>query len=102
MENLVIGIIVLVVGYVVYSKFIKKDESVPAPSPAKAPAPAPEPKKAVVKKAEVKKVPTKTVLNKMTKKELDNFAKVEFGVKLDARLKKDDMIKAFQKEAKAK
>jgi hypothetical protein len=86
----------------VYSKFIKKDESVPAPSPAKAPAPAPAPKKAVVKKAEVKKVPTKTVLNKMTKKELDNFAKVEFGVKLDARLKKDDMIKAFQKEAKAK
>ena len=48
MENLVIGIIVLVVGYVVYSKFIKKDESVPAPSPAKAPAPAPAPK-AVVK-----------------------------------------------------
>jgi hypothetical protein len=102
MENLVIGIIVLVVGYVVYNKFIKKDESVPAPSPAKTPAPAPAPKKAVVKKAEVKKVPTKTVLNKMTKKELDNFAKVEFGVKLDARLKKDEMIKAFQKEAKAK
>ena len=36
----------------------------------------------------------------MTKKELDDFANVEFGVKLDARLKKDDMIKAFQKEVK--
>ena len=37
----------------------------------------------------------------MSKKELDNFAKTEFDIKLDARLKKDDMIKAFQKEAKA-
>jgi hypothetical protein len=101
MENLVIGIIVLVVGYVVYNSFIKKDESKPAPTPAKAPVKAPAPKK-VVAKAEVKKVPTKSVLSSMTKKELDNFAKVEFDVKLDARLKKDDMIKALQKEAKAK
>ena len=58
----------------------------------KAPAPAPAEAKA--------KVPSKAQLSKMTKKELDDFAKVEFGVKLDARLKKDDMIKAFQKEVK--
>jgi hypothetical protein len=97
MENLVIGIIVVVVGYVVYSKFIKSDDVVS--TPAKAPAPAPAP--VVEAKAEVQKVPTKTVLTKMSKKELDNFAKAEFDIKLDARLKKDDMIKAFQKEAKA-
>ena len=77
------------------------EQSKPAPTPAKAPVKAPAPKK-VVAKAEVKKVPTKSVLSSMTKKELDNFAKVEFDVKLDARLKKDDMIKALQKEAKAK
>ena len=97
MENLVIGIIVFaIVGFVVYNSFFK-EESVPKPSPAKAHAPAPAP----VGEAEVKKVPTKTVLNKMSKKELDNFAKAEWDIKLDARLKKDDMIKAFQKEAKA-
>ena len=94
MDNLVIGIIVVVVGFVVYNSFFKKDKVVS--TPAKAPAPAPAP----VVEAEVKKVPTKTVLNKMSKKELDNFAKTEFDIKLDARLKKDDMIKAFQKEAK--
>ena len=96
MENLVIGIIVVaVVGFVVYNSFFKDKESVSAPAPKPAPAPAP------VVEAEVKKVPTKTVLNKMSKKELDNFAKAEWDIKLDARLKKDDMIKAFQKEAKA-
>lgn len=95
MDNLVIGIIVVVVGFVVFNKFFKKDDVVS--TPAKAPAPAPAP--VVEAKAEVK-VPTKTVLNKMSKKELDNFAKAEFDIKLDARLKKDDMIKAFQKEAK--
>jgi hypothetical protein len=95
MDNLVIGIIVVVVGFVVFNKFFKKDDVVS--TPAKAPAPAPAP----VVEAEVKKVPTKTVLNKMSKKELDNFAKTEFSIKLDARLKKDDMIKSFQKEAKA-
>lgn len=98
MENLVIGIIVVaIVGFVVYNSFFKEEEVKAKPSPAKAPAPAPAP----VVEAEVKKVPTKTVLNKMSKKELDNFAKAEWDIKLDARLKKDDMIKAFQKEAKA-
>ena len=91
MENLVgIGIVVAVVGFVVYKIFWKSDDSVSSSAPVSAPAPA-----------EAKaKVPSKSELNKMTKKELDNFAKAEFGVKLDARLKKDDMIKAFQKEVK--
>tara|TARA_Y100001937_G_scaffold127480_1_gene199880 strand:- start:697 stop:972 length:276 start_codon:yes stop_codon:yes gene_type:complete len=91
MENLVgIGIVVAVVGFVVYKIFWKSDDSVSSSAPVSAPAPA-----------EAKaKVPSKSDLNKMTKKELDNFAKAEFGVKLDARLKKDDMIKAFQKEVK--
>ena len=91
MENLVgIGIVVAEVGFVVYKIFWKSDDSVSSSAPVSAPAPA-----------EAKaKVPSKSELNKMTKKELDNFAKAEFGVKLDARLKKDDMIKAFQKEVK--
>ena len=86
MENLVgIGIVIVIAGFVVYKMFWGKDEvSAPAPAPAEAKA----------------KVPSKAQLSKMTKKELDDFAKVEFGVKLDARLKKDDMIKAFQKEVK--
>tara|TARA_B100000073_G_C23688667_1_gene555524 strand:- start:567 stop:845 length:279 start_codon:yes stop_codon:yes gene_type:complete len=92
MENLVgIGIVIAIAGFVVYKMFWGKDE-VSAPAPVKAPAPAPAEAKA--------KVPSKAQLSKMTKKELDDFAKVEFGVKLDARLKKDDMIKAFQKEVK--
>ena len=92
MENLVgIGIVIVIAGFVVYQIFWSKDE-VSAPAPVKAPAPAPAEAKA--------KVPSKAQLSKMTKKELDDFANVEFGVKLDARLKKDDMIKAFQKEVK--
>ena len=91
MENLVgIGIVIVIAGFVVYKIFWKSDDSVSSSAPVSAPAPA-----------EAKaKVPSKSDLNKMTKKELDNFAKAEFGVKLDARLKKDDMIKAFQKEVK--
>ena len=65
-----------------------------------APAPVPAPKKEVVKE-ETKKVPSKAVLNKMTKKELDAFAS-DFGVKLDARKTKAAMITDFQKEAKKK
>ena len=37
----------------------------------------------------------------MTKKELDQLAKVEFGVTLVARQTKDKMIAALQKEVKA-
>ena len=91
MENLVgIGIVVAIVGFVVYKMFWNNDDPVSSSAPVSTPAPA-----------EAKtKVPSKSDLNKMTKKELDNFAKAEFGVNLDARLKKDDMIKAFQKEVK--
>tara|TARA_B100001057_G_scaffold425109_1_gene448304 strand:- start:2178 stop:2444 length:267 start_codon:yes stop_codon:yes gene_type:complete len=88
MEYLGIGIVIAVVGFVVYKSFWDKDDSASSSAPVSAPAPA------------EAKVPSKSDLNKMTKKELDNFAKAEFGVKLDARLKKDDMIKAFQKEVK--
>lgn len=100
MDNFVIFVIaVLVIGGGIY--FFNKGkgkESAPVVSKP-TPAPAPAPVKEVVK-AEVKKAPTKAVLNKMTKKELDMFAKSEFGISLDARLKKDDMIKSFQKEVK--
>jgi len=101
MDNFVIFVIaVLVIGGGIY--FFNKGkgkESTPVVSkPTPAPAPAPAPKE--VAKEEVKKAPTKAVLNKMTKKELDMFAKSEFGISLDARLKKDDMIKSFQKEVK--
>jgi|SRR6056300_1629101 len=100
MDNFVIFVIaVLVIGGGIY--FFNKGkgkESAPVVSKP-TPAPAPAPVKEVVK-AEVKKAPTKTVLNKMTKKELDMFAKSEFGISLDARLKKEDMIKSFQKEVK--
>jgi len=99
MENLLgLGIVVVIAGFVIYKMVWSSNDSVtsaPVESkPAKAPAKAPAPAEAKAK------VPSKAVLNKMTKKELDNFANTEFGVKLDGRLKKDDMIKAFQKEAK--
>ena len=58
-----------------------------------APAPAP-----VV---EVQKAPTKAQLSKLTKKQIDDLAKLEWGIKLDARKSKDDMIKEFIKLAKA-
>jgi hypothetical protein len=63
--------------------------------PVKAPAPTPAP---VV---EVKKAPTKAQLSKLTKKQIDDLAKLEWGIKLDARKSKDDMIKEFIKLAKA-
>jgi len=89
-----IALAVLAVGI----KFVRgnKNAEVKVETVAK---PKPAPAKKVVKKAEVKKVPTKTVLNKMSKKELDVFAK-DFGVTLDARKTKADMITIFQKEAK--
>jgi len=62
MENFIgIGIVVVIVGFVVYQSFFKKDkvvESKPAPAPAPAPAP----------KAPAKpKVPSAAELNKKTK-----------------------------------
>jgi hypothetical protein len=37
----------------------------------------------------------------LTKKQIDDLAKLEWGIKLDARKSKDDMIKEFIKLAKA-
>jgi len=106
MEMSPIGLVILLaIGvFVVYQVFFNKSEDAPV-SKAKAPAAQPAPKKAepkAVKKVEEKvKAPTKAVLSKMTKKEIDNLAKVDFGVKLDARETKDKMIAALQKEVKA-
>lgn len=104
MEMSPIGIVILVAigGFIVWKVFFNKS-SVPS-SKAKAPAAQPAPKKAEPKAVAVKekvKVPTKTVLSKMTKKELDQLAKVDFDVTLDARQTKDKMIAALQKEVKA-
>ena len=93
MENIFgIVVVVAIAGFVIW-KFTNKDSSsveVSTPEPAKAPEPAP-----------VKvKVPSKTVLSKMTKKQIDELAQNDFGVVLDARKNKDEMIKTFQKEAK--
>jgi len=87
MENFIgIGIVVVIVGFVVYQSFFKKDdvvESKPAPAPAPAPAP----------KAPAKpKVPTAAELNKKTKAELELLAR-ENGVELDLRKKKADLVK---------
>ena len=87
MENFIgIGIVVVIVGFVVYQSFFKKDkvvESKPAPAPAPAPAP----------KAPAKpKVPSAAELNKKTKAELELLAR-ENGVELDLRKKKADLVK---------
>jgi len=87
MENFIgIGIVVVIVGFVVYQSFFKKNdvvESKPAPAPAPAPAP----------KAPAKpKVPTAAELNKKTKAELELLAR-ENGVELDLRKKKADLVK---------
>jgi len=93
MENsigIIIGIVV--VGFFAYKIFYKGDKVVDVPAKAPAPAPAP---------VEVKKAPTKAQLSKLTKKQIDDLAKLEWGIKLDARKSKDDMIKEFIKLAKA-
>tara|TARA_B100002019_G_C21025072_1_gene476802 strand:- start:228 stop:557 length:330 start_codon:yes stop_codon:yes gene_type:complete len=93
MENsigIIIGIVV--VGFIAYKIFYKGEKVVDVPAKAPAPAPAP---------VEVKKAPTKAQLSKLTKKQIDDLAKLEWGIKLDARKSKDDMIKEFIKLAKA-
>ena len=98
MENSSIGIViaVVVVGFIVWNFFFKADSSASAPAPVKVKAPAKAP--AVV---EVKKAPTKAQLSSKTKKEIDDLAKVEWGITLDARETKDKMIASFIKQAKA-
>ena len=100
-----IGLVILVAigGFVVWKVFFSNKDD--APVVAKKPAPAPAVKKAEpvakVVAEDVVKLPTKTALSKMTKKEIDNLAQVDFGVTLDARVTKDKMISALQKEVKA-
>jgi len=58
-----------------------------------------EPKPAPAPKAEVKKLPTKSKLTAMKKAELEELGR-EFGVELDKRKTKDNMIADLQKEVK--
>tara|TARA_B100000927_G_scaffold258075_1_gene226312 strand:- start:2684 stop:3004 length:321 start_codon:yes stop_codon:yes gene_type:complete len=100
MENsigIVIGIVV--VGFVIYNFFLKSDSSASAPAPVKE-VPASDPVKEV-KEEVVVKAPTKAQLSSKTKKEIDDLAKNEWGIKLDARETKDKMVAQFVKEAKA-
>lgn len=90
MDQSTIGIVVvgIIVAFVVYQSFFKKDdvvESKPAPKPAPAPAPAP-------KAPATSKVPTAAELNKKTKAELELLAR-DNGVELDLRKKKADLVK---------
>lgn len=95
MEIFGIVIVVAIVGFIIWKSFGSSDASVSvsAPAPVKAKAPAP-----VV---EVRKAPTKAQLSSKTKKEIDDLAKNEWGISLDARETKDKMIAQFVKEAKA-
>lgn len=97
MENSIIGIVIVVaiVGFVVWKSFFSSNSESSVSAPAPAPAPAPEPV------AEVKKAPSKASISSKTKKEIDDLAKNEWGIKLDARETKDKMIAQFIKEAKA-
>ena len=101
MEMNPIGIVILlaVVAFGVYKVFFSNKEA-PVVKASK-PAPAVKTVKAPVVKEDVVKLPSKTALNKMTKKELDLVAQVDFGITLDARVTKDKMIAALQKEVKA-
>ena len=93
MEIFGIVIVVAIAGFIIWKSFGSSDASVSVSAPAPAPAPAP-----VV---EVKKAPTKAQLSSKTKKEIDDLAKNEWGITLDARETKDKMIAQFIKEAKA-
>ena len=89
--GIIIGIVV--VGFIAYKIFNKGEKVVDVPVKTPAPTPAP-----VV---EVKKAPTKAQLSKLTKKQIDDLAKLGWGIKLDARKSKDEMINEFIKLAKA-
>ena len=56
--------------------------------------------KAAPKKAETKKH-TKASLTKLTKLQLEEIGRSEFGVELDRRLKKDDLVKQLLKEQRS-
>ena len=93
MEIFGIVIVVAIVGFIIWKSFGSSDASVSVSAPAPAPAPA--------QVVEVKKAPTKAQLSSKTKKEIDDLAKNEWGITLDARETKDKMIAQFIKEAKA-
>ena len=66
------------------------------PAPVKAKTAKPAAKKVAPKKAETKTAKhTKASLGKLTKVQIDELAKSDFGIDLDRRKTKDDMIKDF-------
>jgi len=69
-------------------------------SNAPAPAPAPAPKKAPAKPKAT--ATTKVNLSTKTKKELEDYGKANFGVDIDLRKKKSDLIKQLQDLEKKK
>lgn len=99
MENFFIAVVgIAVVAFLLYYGLKdKKSESPVAKAPV-APAPTPVVKEEAQPVAKVK-VPTAAELSKLTKKELDAKA-LEFGVTLDARKTKADMIKDLRANLK--
>lgn len=98
MENFFIAVVgIAVVAFLLYYGLKEKSGSTDAKAPV-APAPAPAVKEEAKPVAKVK-VPTAAELSKLTKKELDARA-LEFGVTLDARKTKADMIKDLRANLK--
>ena len=98
MDPIILLLIVVAViggGFWYFNAESDSDVSTPAPKPA--PAPKAEVKTEV--KVEAKKLPTKSKLSAMKKAELEELGR-EFGVELDKRKTKDNMIADLQKEAK--
>lgn len=73
--------------------------SEPTPEPTPAPAPAPKAKAEPEAKADSK--PTKASLSKLTKGQLEAEGR-KFGIELDKRKKKDDLVAEVLKASKAK
>jgi hypothetical protein len=96
MENILIIIVAVAVLGVAYKFFFKKETVKSAPAKVvKAVAKAP------AKVVEVRKAPTKAQLSSKTKKELGDYAKIEWAITLDAKNSKDNMIATLIKETKA-
>jgi len=99
MDPIILFIIVVVVlGGAFWYFNAEKDNSGEAEVKAE-PVAKVEPKPTPAPKAEVKKLPTKSKLSAMKKAELEELGR-EFGVELDKRKTKDNMIADLQKEVK--
>ena len=102
MDPIILFIVVVVVlGGAFWYFNAEKDNTVGGGESGVKPEPVAkvEPKPAPAPKAEVKKLPTKSKLTAMKKAELEELGR-EFGVELDKRKTKDNMIADLQKEVK--